>query len=607
MKYLDRDTGQWVGPGSPVIPAPFPPDIFYGTSGPRDAQIMVVAEAWGAEEAAAGRPLVGASGKELERMLGEAGIKMSDCFLTNVVPARPDGNDFTRFLFPNDEAKANGFVPTRGAYPRPICQEGLRRLVEQVRLVRPRVIIACGNWALWALTRCTSITSISVYPGGPRFNVPTGIDSWRGSQWFADALPDDLVQTKVLPIFHPASILRAWYNRACTVHDLRTRVPLALAGKWRPDPTPTLLAPPTFDVAVGHLTGWLHRAEAGEQVRLLCDIETKQSLMTCVGFADSPTFAISIPWVRNGQLESFWTFDQELALFKLVRQVLSHRNIQVEGQNFSYDVQYFRRYFGIVPRLNFDSMLAHHLLFPGTPKGLDYLSSLYCTHHWYWKDDGKEWDGKGSIEDLLTYNAQDCVRNFEINTVLRKLIIDMQLTEQWTEVMDTARLLQKMMFRGVRIDRKRRAEMAFELGAAAAAFGEWFEKIIPQRIFTGDKKRPTPWYQSANQQRDTFGKDFGFDIPKHKKTGALTFGKEALSTLKNKHPEFTRLFDALGDFRSIRVFKNTFVDAALDIDDRMRCTYNPAGTETFRFNSAANAFGSGTNLQNIPKGNEDKE
>jgi DNA polymerase I-like protein with 3'-5' exonuclease and polymerase domains len=100
---------------------------------------------------------------------------------------------------------------------------------------------------------------------------------------------------------------------------------------------------------------------------------------------------------------------------------------------------------------------------------------------------------------------------------------------------------------------------------------------------------------------------FGFDIPKHKKTGALTFGKEALGTLRNKHPEFARLFDALGDFRSIRVFKNTFVDAPLDIDDRMRCSYNAAGTETFRFNSSENAFGSGTNLQNIPKGNEDKE
>jgi uracil-DNA glycosylase len=584
-----------------------PDDIWYGTAGPRDAQIMVVGEAWGAEDAAAQRPFVGQSGKELERMLAEAGFDLASCFRTNVVPFRPERNEMMRLFHDNDAAKTLSSSPTRGLHPGPLVVEGLRRLAEQVRAIRPRLIIACGNYALWALTSCTGSSSVALFPGGPTYRVPNGIDSWRGSQWYATALPDDLVQTKVLPIYHPASILRAWYNRAPTVHDLRTRVPLALAGTWRPNPLPTIVAPPTFDVAVATLRKWLADADAGITIRLLCDTETSRSLMTCVGFADSPTFAISIPWVRNGQLESYWSADEEVVLFHLVRAVLSHPNILIEGQNFSYDVQYFRRYFGVVPRLDFDSMLAHHLLFPGTPKGLDYLSSLYCQHHWYWKEDGKEWNGTGSIVDLLTYNGWDCIRNFESNTVLRELIVKLGQTEQWIEVMDTARLLQRMMFRGVRIDRKRRAEMAFELGNAAAAFGEWFHKIIPQEIFTGDKKRPTPWYQSPTQQRDGLVGEFGFVLPKHKKTGAITFGKEAVGDLKRKHPEFVRLFDALSDFRSIRVFKNTFVDATLDIDNRMRCSYNPAGTETFRFNSSENAFGSGTNLQNIPKGNEDKE
>jgi len=35
----------------------------------------------------------------------------------------------------------------------------------------------------------------------------------------------------------------------------------------------------------------------------------------------------------------------------------------------------------------------------------------------------------------------------------------------------------------------------------------------------------------------------------------------------------------------------------------MRCSFNIAGTETFRFSSSENAFGTGTNLQNIPSGN----
>lgn len=605
MKYLDRDTSEWVTDdlGEPVA---LNKDLFWGTSGPTTpGGIMIVGEAWGLEEDSVARPFVGQSGKELQRMCLESGIDWNNCFLTNVVSARPSGNEMWRFFYSTDEAKHANHPALRGLHPRTIIIEGLSRLEEQVRKLRPSLIIACGNYALWALTNCTSTGNATDAPSPTR--VPTGIDSWRGSQWFADALPNDLVQTKVLPIFHPASILRAWYNRACTVHDLRTRVPLALNATWRPSPAPVFLAPPTFDVARATLQKWLDRADSGETFRLLSDIETNRSIITVCGFADSPSFGIAIPWVKDGTLAPYWTLDEELVLFTLIRKILLHRNILIEGQNYSYDVQYFRRYYAAVPKLAFDSMLAHHLLFPGTPKDLGYLSSLYCAHHWYWKDDGKEWAGKGTVADLCLYNAWDCVRNFEINTTLRGLIQTMGMTEQWEEVIATAHLLQKMMFRGVRIDRTRRARLAFELADEASRLGAWFNSIIPQSIFTGDKKNPTPWYQSSSQQRETFLNEFGFSLPNHKKTGKVTFGKEALSGLKSKHPEFARLFNTLGDFRSLRVFKSTFVDAPLDIDDRMRCSYNPAGTETFRFNSSENAFGSGTNLQNIPKGNEDKE
>jgi DNA polymerase I-like protein with 3'-5' exonuclease and polymerase domains len=45
----------------------------------------------------------------------------------------------------------------------------------------------------------------------------------------------------------------------------------------------------------------------------------------------------------------------------------------------------------------------------------------------------------------------------------------------------------------------------------------------------------------------------------------------------------------------------------LDVDKRMRCSFNTGGTETYRFSSSKNAFGSGGNLQNIPSGTEDEE
>jgi len=56
--------------------------------------------------------------------------------------------------------------------------------------------------------------------------------------------------------------------------------------------------------------------------------------------------------------------------------------------------------------------------------------------------------------------------------------------------------------------------------------------------------------------------------------------------------------------RSLGVFHSTFVQAGLDVDGRMRCTFNVCGTETYRFASSKNAFNTGMNLQNVPKGGE---
>ena len=60
--------------------------------GPADARIMVIGEAPGWNEDQQGRPFVGAAGKFLEELLGAAGLKRSDVFITNVVKSRPPGN-----------------------------------------------------------------------------------------------------------------------------------------------------------------------------------------------------------------------------------------------------------------------------------------------------------------------------------------------------------------------------------------------------------------------------------------------------------------------------------------------------------------------------------
>lgn len=605
-------------------------NIWFGTSGPRTPGCtMIVGEAWGFEELTAQQPFVGQSGKELFRMLSEAWPQRSPALLqealltprfddwlrlrnewlsaegillTNVLPRKPPTNDMWPFFEVSKEAT---LPPLRGLHPGPEVRASLETLNEQILAARPTLIIAAGNYALWALTSCTSYSTPAESEGR---RCPSGIMAWRGSLWYADAARREVSQTLLLPIIHPAAILRAWYNRSVTVHDLRTRAPQSKSG-WRHKERPTFWAPPSFEQAKGQLHVWLSKAERGERVRLLNDIETARGLITCMGFADSKSFAMSIPFVRTQgagkPFASWWTLEEEITLVKLIRSVLSHPNILVEGQNYLYDIQYILNFLGCMPNLDFDSNVAQHLLFPGTPKDLGYLSSLYCEWHWYWKEDHKEWDMRGTIEDLLVYNCWDCVRNFEVNTTLRALLPKMGMEALWLERKENWLLALEMMLRGVNIDTKHRAQLDFELSCQADDMGRWFLSIIPQSEVTGDKKDPTPWYNSPTQQRQFFGGQLGLRLPLHKKTGNETFGKDGILVLKERHPEFTRLFENLETYRSIRVFRNTFARAPLDVDSRMRTMFNVAGPETFRWSSSENAFGSGTNLQNIPKGEED--
>ncbi len=573
-------------------------DLFFGTSGPRDASIAIAGEAWGFEEMAKEQPFVGASGQEFRRMLSEANIAPDSCFMTNVVSAKPPNNDLWQWFYPS---KTSPEPATRGLHPTDLVKADCLRMYRQLEAVKPKLIVAVGNYALWALTNCTKFSTTQESEGR---RVPSGIDNWRGSMWYADATPGALAETKLLPIIHPASVLRAWYQRPIVVHDLRERVPMALRDDWRPLVPPIVLAPPTFDEAIYHLDNWT-KDIAFKPLDLVSDIETARGLITCIGFADSASFAMTIPFIRleGMAFASYWTVEQEREIVSRIRTLLSHRNCHIIGQNFLYDTQYIRPFLACNPNLQFDTMLAHHLLFPGTPKGLDYLSSLYCKYHWYWKEDGKEWDLKGDLRAHLEYNALDCLRTFEVFSVLRGLIQSMGQSEQWQQEMEKNALALRMMVRGIRIDQAKRGQLALELMTAQANLAEWFERIIPKHISQSESK--VAWYSSPTQQRLMFSEEFGFRLPVNRKTGQPTMGKEAIRTLSERHPEFARLFTALGDYRSLSVFHKTFVRAPLDFDGRMRCMFNVAGTETFRWSSSENAFGRGTNLQNIPSGNED--
>jgi len=288
-----------------------------------------------------------------------------------------------------------------------------------------------------------------------------------------------------------------------------------------------------------------------------------------------------------------------------------HPNLDLEGQNFIYDVQYTHHEWGIIPYANFDTMYAWHVCLPGTPKALDYLSSLFCRYHRYWKEDHKEWDlSSGDLVTLLRYNAEDCVRTFECGTAIRALVQTFGLNDQWEWMKRKRDLALRMMIRGVAVDEKLRDRLGYELMETYNKLALDLLRIIPQ-AWAGEPgksaktKEPVLWFSSTKQLKWVFGEMLGLKIPTHRKTGSETLGKEALNELREKYPVWTPMFDLLGDIRSVGVYLSHFIRAPLDPDRRMRCSFNPAGTETFRWSSSKNAFGRGANLQNLPVGDED--
>lgn len=423
---------------------------FDATTGPRNAKVIVVGEAWGDHEASARKPFVGPSGKELDKMLFEAGLLRSEILCTNVVDARPAGNDFTEFLISNAQAKAAKLQPENGIFPSATLVAGLRKLDMLISEVKPKLIIGAGNLPLWTLT---SHSKVSTQKG---YRYPGGIMSYRGSQLYTTS------KIPFLPIIHPAAILRAWDLRTPTVHDLRSKAAPFLRGEisWQ-EPQHYMLHKPTFAEAKAILEAWIVRADRG-QLKLAHDIETyNRSEIVCMGFADSE-MALCIPYFyldANGGIVNYFTLEEETKLQALINRLLTHPNTYLIGQNYKYDYQFIYRKLGIKPNFKFDTMLAHHVLFPGTPKALHYLASLYATHYVYWKDESEDWATELEHETLWLYNCKDCRYTYDIAVVLDQALTQSKMQEQFTCQLEQWAVTAAMEINGVLIDKDLRNKM----------------------------------------------------------------------------------------------------------------------------------------------------
>lgn len=106
--------------------------------GPRHAHIMIVGEQPGDQEDLAGRPFIGPAGKLFDQVLGETGLDRRTLYVTNAVK---------HFKYEARGKKRIHQRPDAGEVDR--CRWWLTR---EIAFVQPKIIVAMGATAVYALT-----------------------------------------------------------------------------------------------------------------------------------------------------------------------------------------------------------------------------------------------------------------------------------------------------------------------------------------------------------------------------------------------------------------------------------------------------------------------
>lgn len=334
--------------------------------GPQNAKIAIVGEAPGAAEDIRLEPFVGPAGGVLDECLRSAGLIRNDIYLTNVVKMRPRSNDISPFF-----SSRSGTFSAVGL-------EWVRELREELDALRPNIVVAAGKTALAALTGQTKIS---------RF---------RG--YLMETIELQNVR-KCLPCIHPAACLwkakndlsgdkgslstasaSQYLNRYVITNDLKKAAQFSHVPEMeRPDRTLVY----RYD-SVEEALEWIDYFV--DQPIVSFDIEVVNYEVSCVGFSSDPKVAASIP------IHYSWSDLDEVRIWRGIQRVLGNPNSIKVGQNLIFDTHFLLTRCGIeVLGPIQDSMIAHHIIYPDLPKGLEFLGSLYCGSQAYWKDMVK-WD-----------------------------------------------------------------------------------------------------------------------------------------------------------------------------------------------------------------------
>ena len=142
-----------------------------------NSDILFVGEAPGRKEDESGFPFVGASGKNLDKLLASVGLCMEDIYVANILKCRPPKN-----RDPNSE-EIKLHTPW---------------LLKQIKDMKPKIVCSLGNYATKFFMSNGVVKLMKKQPGITEVHGKVQDIEMNG------------VKFKLIPLFHPAAII---YNR----------------------------------------------------------------------------------------------------------------------------------------------------------------------------------------------------------------------------------------------------------------------------------------------------------------------------------------------------------------------------------------------------------
>lgn len=516
-------------------------------SGPLDAKIVMIGEAPGAEEERFGKPFIGTSGELLTKIMHQVGISREEVYITNVVKERPPANNIEHFI----KFDRKGVLATER------YREYETLLMEELAATNANVYVAIGAVSMYALTRQDKITK-------------------RRGSILKGFIGDRIV--KVIPIIHPASALRNYSFSHFIRFDLK-RVKEESEFPEIRLPSRMLKVNPSFIESMAYLQSCHDLPLIG------IDIEVVNEEISCISVARNPYDVISIPFYSEGR--DHFTIDQEAAVWKELASLLENPSIVKVGHNIAFDATFIFIKYGIRTTNMEDTMVYSKVCYPDFPKGLDFVTSI-CTKEPYYKDDGKKWFKMGgSIHDFWIYNAKDSAVCIESLPVLKA---EAQLQGNDETVIRQESIIPALIYmqaKGIQADKAGLVKASKEYEYKANELQEELNQICGYPI------NPN----SSKQLIDYFYNKKGIKPYVSRATGNISVDGMALKRLSKRGLKEARI---ILEMRHLIKIKSTYFDMELDDDNRIRCSFDPVGTENGRLSSSKTIFGKGGNMQNLP-------